>query len=214
MSISPGKYEIGEKLVLPLFIFEGNHMELVSALKFHNSEEGLHTLMPLRNRYKQDHFNTDVSVLIINFVASARMLVDQCRRAVNKSAKTTQFVREFEAETLRLVTGNENIAIVHLLSDYCVHYFNPSLTTHHDFNRSFENKMARFTVPRDSLIRFAKRKLVKLKRDGLNTRSVELALAFLNQASKDLEIEEMIDVYHKITSAFYFSILEKARADE
>jgi hypothetical protein len=207
-SLQHSDFQFQHRMIVPLFIFNGNYEELKNNLGYFNSKAGMDEFMAMRLWYKRDKFLDHLTVLIINFVASAKMMVRHCERAVEKANLPDSFLLEYKRRKQELVAGNIAIALVHLLNDYYIHHFNHPLTWHEDFNRSFEDKFGRYTAERDRLIRFAERKLEKAIRDKNNTEMLNLVLAYLRKAPKEIEIENFIEQYFTQVNSFYIWILE------
>jgi hypothetical protein len=203
----------GYQLILPLYIFGANYEELKGTLAFQNSEEGFSYLRPLKYKYRNERYHKDVAVLLSNFAASAKMLVDHTRRVLKHYAVPQLVVKEYEGKMDELMSRASTIRIIQFLSDYFAHYFNPPLTSHLDFNRSYAERMARFTIRRDSLLHFAERKLQHNTANKLETDSIESVIQFLTTTAEKVEIEELLEEYFKTTSALSFWLLSRLRDD-
>jgi hypothetical protein len=198
---------LGHKLVVPLAIYQMNYEELSNALKYQNSEEGIRVLMPLRLKHKQEEYIDNITILIINYVASAKMLVDQCSRSVNKNPISTRFYNEYQEDKMRYFIGNENVAIVHLLRNYCVHYYCPPLIRLSDFMHSSDKKFARFALNPEAMKKYAINELVRLKNSNADTTSIKHAISYIESCEKYLEIEDVFQTYHKAVDEFYQKLL-------
>ena len=178
-------------LALALTVFELNFTDLLEMFRFHNSKQGL-DIWGIDTDHIYQSFLRDVSAQIMNFSASATLVVDQSR-AFGRRLNNESFNKVIDAERVKRFTTNHNILIVHAVRNYTVHRFTPPLTSKHDFNLSYEEGFARFTIRRDSILRHVK----------LSKPNDSATISLLESLTDDVEFESYVQGYHDDVASYY-----------
>jgi len=178
-----------KKLDNSLDIFKGNYAELRKLLTTkYNMPEAV-SICDVKNIHLIYARQREVRRLLHNFVAAAKLQVDNTRRIYEKLYKKEEQFTEYKTELKNRFVSNTLVKFIHCLRNYCLHYGSaPVFST-----------MSLELEPSGGEIR------LKLNKSKLEQYSKWTSYAnnFLSKQRESIDLLEVVDEYYKSVMKFH-----------
>lgn len=178
-----------ETFRLSLAILKGNYDELRKLLLFHADMPKALPLWDVENRDKLHAFQTEVTRLLHNFVASAMSLIDHSRVLYRELYEPKGRFPEYKEELERRLTRNPLASFVICLRQYFQHYKAPIV-------------FSKMRWSRESPMFDSKLKLNKVELEGFSSWKSP-ARKFLAKQEDSIDLLNLVEEYYALVMEFY-----------
>ncbi len=191
-----------ETLYINFFVFDRNYQELMKIIMGVKSTEQMLRLWDLRNRNELDMVTNEVVRLLHNFLASAKSLVAHTRVVITDWYQETDFFKEYEAQVSSRFVNNSLIGFIEELRNFSLHYSlpitNATLSVQFDQDQRDSTHNFSFVLHKPSLIHWS----------GWTRK----AKPYLDTSKDDIEIDSLVEDYHKQILDFHSWMESRLRA--
>ncbi len=181
---------------------ERNYLELQEILSFAHDPPQVQQLLPLYRRPELHLLLNEVTRLLVNYVGSAIMFADFCRRTERRSASLNRSVNGFSEKISELFRSNSLVQFVNKFRNYCIHYDLPNTAISVKWHQQ-----SGWTTG------------IHLKKEDLESWNEwnKLSKAFLDAAEAEIPLKEILEEYHSLQTDFttwFKSALGRAYSEE
>ena len=174
-------------------IFSDNYDEMKKMLEELKKKEIYIKLIPLDRRREMQHVLRHIIRRLLNFVASAMMLVDHTRATISDYYQGTEFEEKYNSRKDTTFVDNPLHSFIQGLRNYSLHYQLPLA------NARFEAYREKLDQPFSERLSFVLIRDQLLTWQGWNSRTRE----YLNSVDKEIDISGLIDSYFQLVYSFH-----------